>query len=365
MNITFLIGNGFDINLDIKSSYNDFYQWYIETPSASSHIAKFKKEIANEIKDGTPPGEQTWADLELGLGRYTAGFSKKTVDLFLDCLEDAQDNIRQYLYSQEKKFQIDKYDLSSIKNFHDSLVKFTDELSDTSKTQVNSIMSKIPYENRQISFITFNYTNTLEKLLEGAYDTPLSTWQHNAKTYSYNLNPNIIHVHGTIEDFPVLGVDNKDQVANPELFETPQFSEMLIKAENVQALGKVWHIQAEQQIAKSKIVCVYGMSLGASDAKWWRQLAQWLKADTSRQLIVYWYEKKISNRPSSRWQIAKMNEIKEKLLSFSNLSKNDIDALKSRIHIVINTKNFLCLKETSQLEVQKDFDETELMVTMS
>lgn len=29
MNVTFLIGNGFDINLGLKTSYKDFYEQYI------------------------------------------------------------------------------------------------------------------------------------------------------------------------------------------------------------------------------------------------------------------------------------------------------------------------------------------------
>ena len=30
MNITFLIGNGFDLNLNLNTRYSDFYKYYIE-----------------------------------------------------------------------------------------------------------------------------------------------------------------------------------------------------------------------------------------------------------------------------------------------------------------------------------------------
>ncbi len=30
MNITFLIGNGFDLNLGLKTRYTDFYKYYME-----------------------------------------------------------------------------------------------------------------------------------------------------------------------------------------------------------------------------------------------------------------------------------------------------------------------------------------------
>ena len=32
MNITFMIGNGFDRNLGLKTKYSDFIAWYKETP---------------------------------------------------------------------------------------------------------------------------------------------------------------------------------------------------------------------------------------------------------------------------------------------------------------------------------------------
>ena len=32
MNITFMIGNGFDRNLGLKTTYSDFIKWYKKTP---------------------------------------------------------------------------------------------------------------------------------------------------------------------------------------------------------------------------------------------------------------------------------------------------------------------------------------------
>ena len=63
MNITFLVGNGFDMSLGIDTSYRGFYQWYCEQPSNSDHIEKFKEHIKNDIEgDG-----ENWADFEMGL----------------------------------------------------------------------------------------------------------------------------------------------------------------------------------------------------------------------------------------------------------------------------------------------------------
>lgn len=58
MNITFLVGNGFDLNLGLRTSYETFYKYYIKK-EPHDLIAKF-------IKDDY----RLWADLELGLGEF-------------------------------------------------------------------------------------------------------------------------------------------------------------------------------------------------------------------------------------------------------------------------------------------------------
>lgn len=58
MNITFLIGNGFDINLGLNTRYSDFYPYFIEKSSETNMIRKWLQ------KD-----ELLWADLEEQIGK--------------------------------------------------------------------------------------------------------------------------------------------------------------------------------------------------------------------------------------------------------------------------------------------------------
>ena len=66
----------------------------------------FKKDIMNDMSRDIPADEKTWADFELGLGEYTANFTKDTVDKFIECYGDAQENIAAYLKEQEISFRI-------------------------------------------------------------------------------------------------------------------------------------------------------------------------------------------------------------------------------------------------------------------
>ena len=76
MKISVLLGNGFDVSLGIKSSYGDFYKWYYDKPSDIKHIQDFRNAIKEDILRDIPDDEKTWADFELGLGKYTENFTK-------------------------------------------------------------------------------------------------------------------------------------------------------------------------------------------------------------------------------------------------------------------------------------------------
>lgn len=84
MNIVYLIGNGFDRNLGLKTSYQDFYQYYQQQPSSTEDILKIKQLMKNE------PSE-FWSDLELALGRITTEFDDAI--RFVKALQDISDNL--------------------------------------------------------------------------------------------------------------------------------------------------------------------------------------------------------------------------------------------------------------------------------
>ena len=60
MNILFIIGNGLDIAMGLKTSYQGFFSHYLSIPSEDNDIITMKHDIQ---KHQYP----TWADLEMGL----------------------------------------------------------------------------------------------------------------------------------------------------------------------------------------------------------------------------------------------------------------------------------------------------------
>lgn len=344
MKITVLIGNGFDISLGIKSSYGDFYKWYCAQSSDVDHIKKFRNDIREDISRNVPDEEKTWADFELGLGKYTEKFTPDNVDEYIDCLEDAQASIREYLQREQGNFSADQFTEDSISSLRLRLKDFWTELSEIEREAVLNSINNVQNQSREIQFITFNYTDSFEKILEHVPDDRFSEWAYSGSKYGYLINKKVHHVHGSVDEFPVLGVNDESQVANKSLLDTPQFKDFLIKSNNITALGMRWHSYAETLISQSRIVCLYGMSLGATDAKWWRKLVQWLNADSSRHLVLYWYMRNPPNRIMTIKHLRTINSVKELFLSFTDkISETDKQNIKERIHVVINTKSFLAL----------------------
>ena len=69
--ITFILGNGFDLSLHMKTGYSHVYSTYVDTPSSSYTIAAFKSELRNR----TPFDK--WSDFEMGMAEYAQSLSSE------------------------------------------------------------------------------------------------------------------------------------------------------------------------------------------------------------------------------------------------------------------------------------------------
>ena len=111
LNITFLLGNGFDLNLGLETGYTSFLKDYRNVRNEESEYIKwFKDEV---LKD-----EKLWSSAEVAFGIRTKIFSEKKygADMFCDCHEDFCMNLAQYLEKQEARInyaQLDAYISSS------------------------------------------------------------------------------------------------------------------------------------------------------------------------------------------------------------------------------------------------------------
>ncbi len=309
MRLLFVIGNGLDIALGLKTSYQAFYDYYQKQPSPDKDIVALKQ----NMEEGR---YSTWADLELGLGQYTALCPSELV--FLKCLEDIRAHLGEYLSEQEKgllnmsgfsKFVLEPWSFIepvSLRGFHN----FTDNRSGEDV----------------ISIVTLNYTSTIEKLYKSDHVRGLKS---------------IIHLHGTIDSI-VMGVNDEEQIANKVLAENMEFKEEFVKPIYNDACMNNKNNEFSELIADSNVFILYGTSIGESDKKWWHAIGERLiSAEDPAALFYFPYDKgkdvEKHQNYRLRWTKAYFSELLEKLGIKGEYNPNDIE---QRVFIGINKSLF-------------------------
>ena len=266
MNTLFLIGNGFDVNCGMKTKYTDIYERYIKELSISPVINKFKKNISADYK--------TWCDFEMAMAEYAKNLNSETE--FLECVRDFAEYMEKHLFAENdrvKKILEDKVVLNAVvKEMVESLKNFYTSISHN----IDTIMERRNATNFMgFRAISFNYTDVFDVL-----------WEETFRDYQ-NDAP-VIHIHGILQDGPVLGVDNISQVnTNYEL--TRKGKRGFIKPIFNSEYDEERVIEAKQRIKSAWTICVFGMSFGDSDLSWRNEIIEWLKENKQHHLFVYKY----------------------------------------------------------------------------
>lgn len=324
MNITFLIGNGFDINIGLNTRYIDFYPYYL----SKKHGDIISEAVANDYDH--------WADLELELGRLLRNVAPEQINEFLDSKAILESDLADYLRSEQQR--IDVPSVTSQKEFQNNITAFYNEFSSKDKREFlqwsNHVGSSIIYQ-----FISFNYTNVLDSIVELAKrNNQFGTHKTQYQTH-YDTVGGIVHLHGTLSGDLILGLDNVKQIGNPELQASPELTNYIIKATINAALGEGKTERAKQLIDASDYVCVYGMSLGKTDLMWWKYLANWLNEKSVRRLILYVYEKATTN-PSGPEKLRQQDKWKNTFLEIADAKPESLDKLRAQIIVILRSKIF-------------------------
>ena len=246
--VTLILGNGFDINMGLKTSYYDFVKWYIGLDcNDNKSIKKLKEHIDIE--------EMKWCDLELKLGEYTK-FYDNYVD-FYDAYCDIGEKLICYLVNEENVF-IEKTDLKKTyvsQKFIEDIMVFLAN---------NRILSG---KKILINFITFNYTIILDKLVD--------IIKTNKELKSFFTDQNIelgtiTHCHGKLCDNKIcFGVDNYGQIKNQGIFTGDEsYMQQMVKPLRNEYLDNVDLVLSKKAIMSADVIVVYGSSLGESDEYW-------------------------------------------------------------------------------------------------
>ena len=168
-----------------QPSYPEFYKYLQEhVTSGSNLLNRMKAEITEDRK--------LWSDMEERLGAFT--------DVSNNFYFELNEHLQSYLTKENEKFlPTDKLKTK----FQDDFIKISKYLGALDKDRFNRFIKKHNFSSKDISVITLNYTNTLEKILN------LSSGATTKGFDSSNTLRNLIHVHGILGQSIIIGVDNE------------------------------------------------------------------------------------------------------------------------------------------------------------
>lgn len=328
MNVTFMIGNGFDLNQKLKTSYGDFYSYYLENQPNDI----ISRSISNNYK--------LWADLELGLGQLLKDIKEDGIDAFLDSKSTLENHLENYLAKESARFRI-THEQKFASEFKEKILNFWNEFNATDKNYccnlIKQAASSVFYQ-----FITFNYTTILDKMIattKKSYDILANRTVGGRSVYDRLSAP--LHVHGTLnEQDLILCVDNPSQIGNELFRSNKSIVDYMIKENVNRELGERKIERAREIIKESSIICLYGLSIGATDSLWWQELVKWLNASNTHRLVLY--KRDVSGKNcSGAERIRRRNRARNEFMMKSGCSEEQFgDGVLDRIIVVRNSPIF-------------------------
>tara|TARA_R110000744_G_scaffold280637_1_gene392719 strand:+ start:263 stop:1078 length:816 start_codon:yes stop_codon:yes gene_type:complete len=203
----FIIGNGFDLNLGLKTSYKDF----IRSSFFTRNLGENGLSLFNHLNE---VNQSNWIDIEKELAIYSTQGNEG--QKFLNEYEKLCDELKLYIKS---------IDLKNVDH----------------KAHAYHVLEKIDWRDDFI-ILNFNYTNSVSFILS-MLDVPKQV-----------IKDSVIHVHGSAEsDEIIFGVDDGSRIDDDHSF--------LRKSTSSIYSGR----QVRKALKNFKTLSIFGHSLGESD----------------------------------------------------------------------------------------------------
>lgn len=342
LNVTFLIGNGFDRQQGLESSYQSFYK----------RIKESKKDSTNMIYESIQENHENWSDFEWALGEFTknelqdkideytinyeeskAHVTEKMVDAFFDDYYEVGDDLMLYLQEEENKISIDEELM--LKTTIKTLGSFHNELAPRDRNIINAVVNNFSEAN--YNFLCFNYTSMVEKFISPSTKENYKFFEHR-----YGSGVNVpLYVHGTYDNSVILGLDNLSQL-NTEIFNQFQL-DGLTKFSLIEGTRDLRLDRAKRIILNSNIIIIFGMSFGETDTSWWKEIGNWILKNENNYLILHSFEKNYSTRHPNKVMMTR-RKIEDKFLVYMDVEEVK-EKLREQIFVIINSKNTFMIKE--------------------
>ena len=340
MNITFILGNGFDIGLGLKTGYEDFYESYSKlNVSDSGNIIRFKGELSSRNLNYSKKIID-WSDFEKAFGQYSEKFDLDAKAEYIECFEDFVTKFNEYLDCEEKRATFSNTDLIA-KTMLSAVTEYF-HIREADREYIQKIY-KSQNRDRVYNFISFNYTKTIDECA--------NILREHLKSDSIRRVGKILHIHGFIEENMIMGVNDTSQIINQVLAQDEDVHREIVKPRQNLDIRSNYETQVIKTLDDSDIICVYGMSIGETDKKWWSYIGRWLINNEKHALVILKYDKKFNKRfPFNQNKFT--DDVVNKFLDLSELNDKNREVVRPRVFVGMNHNVFsmnLCENQDKEL----------------
>lgn len=328
MKITFIMGNGFDIGLGLHTSYENFYDQYcVIQDDDNNNIKSFKTMLKNRNYN-KDKRIIDWADFEKAFGQHSEDFSLESKWDYIERFEHFVMSFNRYLEDEEKKA-----DYSNKEKITETMKKGVTtyfHIRPADRETIQAVYNRSS-SVRTYNFISFNYTRTVDQCAQ--------ILKESLKNDNSRNVDKALHVHGYVEENMIMGVNDPTQITKTEFAKDVDVIREIVKPQQNSDVRANYEKGVLSTINSSDVICVYGMSIGDTDKKWWNIIAKWLSKSSNRALVIMKYDKKYNPRfPFSQNRF--VDEVVNKFISLSEQPESVVADIRSRIFVGMNHNVF-------------------------
>ena len=317
----------------MKTRYRDFLEYYeeIHKDSDNNEILKFKRYM-DRFKN---IDDVLWSDAELAFGKYSEEFDaykESDIKRYLDCRKNFSNELADYLETEEKRLILNDKNCREMLAY--ALKDLTKDFRTEPKNELNAYMKAIS-GNGVFKFISFNYTNTVDRCNELLQKPGVLGERLASGSYYKNIAAEkVLHVHGYLDKDLVFAVNDVSQIVNTELYNNADalLAGFLIKQEANRLYQEGTDKKVHEVIENSHLIYIYGMAIGDTDALWWKRICLELKRRSNLRVIVYSYSAPKEGRDRSEYLLHERT-IRERIVSFGDFSDAQKEEFMKRIYV--------------------------------
>ena len=355
LRITYLVGNGFDLQAKLPTKPHDIIDAYLQKISEelaskmpATNPGSVSTELLSVIQSAITNDYKLWGDFETALGSKLpeacaiVGFDSTQ---YAQTIEHFTRHLHAYITKINRRINAFKITPEHEEQFYRSAINcMRDGMRGDQQAKMQTVLDAHARDHWSIHYVNFNYTTLLDCMLLAASKSNkfLHSVTFGYSTFNRKLDPSVLHIHGNIADNHgiITGVDNASQILVPEYRDDPEVLDTLVKPRLNLERGDLVENETLQLIAQSNVICIYGMAMGQTDATWWKAIAEWLDNDKKDRILAinaWGNNTDILPRDNQRVNATAL----ARFFNGAGISDNDVRSrLESRIAISRNSKVF-------------------------